>query len=227
LHTADTTAEDLEDSHFFTAYQPSAIASINGIDATTYLTQFASKNSIGTLEPHADWNQLMLSAAQDIQGFLNVFSGGASFYPGDTITFKLENGTTIVDRYLAIYNDPGPTGPLETGGDFYNFFVLGFFPASFEFDQGDDPANPSASSSEAPSTPTATATSTVASPTLTPNSWNNLAYPNIPDIAQKDLGTYGGGYISGRLTPCILKTGNPPSRKPHHTYPPVPILIRI
>ncbi|KAI9773497.1 MAG: hypothetical protein M1839_002079 [Geoglossum umbratile] len=190
-------AVDLLYSDFFTDYQPSAIASINGIDATTYLTQFASKNSIGTLEPHADWNQLMLSAAQDIQGFLNVFSGGASFYPGDTITFKLENGTTIVDRYLAIYNDPGPTGPLETGGDFYNFFVLGFFPASFDPDQGGDTANSSASSSEAASTPTATATSTVPSPTLVPNSWNNPAYPTTPDVAQQDLGTYGGGYISG------------------------------
>ena len=67
----------------------------------------------------------MLSAALDIQAYFDVFSGGATFYPGDTITFVLENGTSITDNFLAVYNSPGPTGPLETGGDFYNFFVLG------------------------------------------------------------------------------------------------------
>ncbi|KAH0534195.1 hypothetical protein FGG08_007206 [Glutinoglossum americanum] len=192
-------AMDLFESSYFTTYQPSAIASINGIDATAYLTKFASKNSVGTLEPHADWNQLMLSAAQDVQGFFNVFSGGATFYPGDTITFTLENGTKISDRYLVIYNDPGPTGPLETGGDFYNFFVLGFYPASFDPDLSDNTTNSSASSSVAPSsTPTAAATSTVSSlAPPAPSSWNNTAYPDIPDVAQVDLGTYGGGYISG------------------------------
>jgi hypothetical protein len=196
------TVVDLFWSSYFTNYQPSAIVSIDEVDAITYLTRFASKNSIGTLEPHADWNQLMLSAAQDIQGYFNVFSGGATFYPGDTITFKLENGTEINDRYLAIYNSPGPTGPLETGGDFYNFFVLGFYPASFDPTQGDNSTDSStALSAAASSTPTAAATSTVASsasasPTL---SWNNTAYPAVPDVAQPDLGTYGGGYVSGRF----------------------------
>ncbi|KAI9767093.1 MAG: hypothetical protein M1840_005882 [Geoglossum simile] len=193
-------AEDLFDSSYFTTYQPSAIASINGEDATTYLTRFASKNSVGTLELHADWNQLMLNAAQDIQGFFNVFSGGATFYPGDTITFTLENGTEISDYYLAIYNSPGPTGPLETGGDFYNFFVLGFYPASFDLESIGDPTDSSDSPSIDPSstptaTDTATATSTVAQ--STPSSWNSTAYPDVPDVAQADLGTYGGGSISG------------------------------
>jgi hypothetical protein len=188
--------DDLFESLYFTTYQPSAIASINGVDATTYLTRFASKNSYGTLEPHADWNQLMLSPALDIQGFFDVFSGGATFYPGDTITFKLENGTEISDYYLAIYNSPGPTGPLETGGDFYNFFVLGFYPASFDPFADDS----SASSSAAPSsTPTSAATSTIVSSATPTLSWNNSAYPDVPDVAQADLGIYGGGYISGRL----------------------------
>jgi hypothetical protein len=191
-------AVDLFQSSYFTTYQPSAIASINGINTTTYLTQFALKNSAGTLEPHADWNQLMLSAAQDIQGLLNVFSGGATFYPGDTITFTFENGTEISDYYLAIYNSPGPTGPLETGGDFYNFFVLGFYPASFDPDSIDNTTDSSAPSSAAPSTPTAAATSTVVSSAApTPSSWNNTAYPNSPDVYQPDLGIYGEGYISG------------------------------
>jgi hypothetical protein len=192
-------AVDLFWSSYFTTYQPSAIASINGIDTTAYLTQFALKNSAGTLEPHADWNQLMLSAAQDIQGLFNVFSGGATFYPGDTITFALENGTEISDYYLAIYNSPGPTGPLETGGDFYNFFVLGFYPASFDSDSIDNTTDSSASSSAAPSsTPTAAATSTVVSSAApTPSSWDNPAYPDSPDVYQPDLGAYGEGYITG------------------------------
>lgn len=56
-------AIDLDTSNFFASYIPSAITSINGIDATTYLDDFAANNSFGTLEPHADWNQLMESAA--------------------------------------------------------------------------------------------------------------------------------------------------------------------
>jgi hypothetical protein len=198
---------DLFESSYFTTYQPSAIASINDVDTITYLTEFASKNSYGTLEPHADWNQLMLSPALDIQGFFDVFSGGATFYPGDTITFKLENGTEISDYYQAIYNSPGPTGPLETGGDFYNFFVLGFYPASFNPDDDDDDTSDSSASSSAAasSTPASAATSTsVSSATLTTSalSWDNSAYPETPDVAQPDLGIYGGGYISGMYAKC-------------------------
>jgi hypothetical protein len=195
---------DLFDSNYFSTFQPSAIASINGVDTITYLTEFASKNSVGTLEPNADWNQLMLSAAQDIQGIFNVFSGGATFYPGDTITFKLENGTEISDRYVAVYNSQGATGPLETGGDFYNFFVLGFYPASFDPDLIDNntvnisdssAASSSAARSSASATQAVSAATSSAAPVL---SWNNTAYPQIPDVAQPDLGTYGGGFISGK-----------------------------
>ncbi|KAA8566121.1 hypothetical protein MFRU_039g00620 [Monilinia fructicola] len=190
-------ADDLFDSDFFTNFQPSAIKSINGKDATTYLSEFASVNSAGTLEAHADWNQLMLSAAQDIQGFFNVFSGGATFYPGDNISFLLENGTSWTENYLAIYNSPGPTGPLQTGGDFYNFFVLGFYPASYDPDEdsSEDDSNDDSSIESATSSDAATVASTI--PTPTPTGWNNTAYPEIPDIAQEDLGTFGDGVVSG------------------------------
>ncbi|KAM3070136.1 hypothetical protein ACMFMG_003829 [Clarireedia jacksonii] len=183
-------ADDLFDSNYFTSFQPSAIASINGIDATSYLLTFASWNSQGTLESHADWNQLVLSAAQDIQGFFNVFSGGATFYPGDNITFTLENGTSFTERYLAIYDSPGPTGPLETGGDFYNFFVLGFYPASFNPDDGDESTDDSATDDSADDSSTTTENSTV-------TGWDNAAYPSVPDVAQEDLGTFGEGVVSG------------------------------
>ncbi len=195
-------ADDLAASNNFASYTPSAIASINGIDTTTYLTEFASNNSYGTLEPHADWNQLMLSAAQDIQGFASVFNGGATFFPGDTITFKLENGTEINDTWLAVYYSQGNTGPLETGGDFYNFFVLGFYPASYDPDLIDDntiniTALSAASSAAPSSTVSAAAASATANSSCT-QSWGNAAYPDCPDIAQPDLGGDNGGYVSGK-----------------------------
>lgn len=146
------------------------------------------------VEPNADWNQLMFSYAQDIQGVYDVFSGGATFYPGDTISAVLENGTVYNDTFLAIYNSPGPTGPLETGGDFYNFFVLGFYPASYDPDPTDDTGNSSAASSTVLAA-AATSTTLTASPTST--SWDSPAYPPF-DVAQPDLGTYGGGFLSGK-----------------------------
>lgn len=137
----------------------------------------------------------MLSAALDIQAYFNVFSGGATFYPGDTITFVLENGTAITDNFLAVYNSPGPTGPLETGGDFYNFFVLGFYPASYNDSSISNPSSTIIASA------TAAATSTVASSAApTPSNWNNTAYPDTPDVFQTDLGTLGGGYVSGKFS---------------------------
>jgi hypothetical protein len=203
-------ADDLDDSDYFTKYQPSAIATINGEPTVTYLTKYASKNSVGMVEPHADWNQLMLSAALDIQGTFTVFGGDTTFYPGDTITFALENGTVVSDNFIAIYNTQGNTGPLETGGDFYNVFVLGLLPDSFDEDltdnnnvnatAQDEQEVASLTTGEAimtmistEATPTSDATPT---PTCT-NSWFNVAYPDCPDVAQDDLGTSGAGFISG------------------------------
>ncbi|KAI0902983.1 hypothetical protein F4823DRAFT_629777 [Ustulina deusta] len=179
-------------------YLAAALQSINSVDVVTYLEQFAANNSLGMLEPHADWNQLMQSPALDILGYYNVFSGGATFYPGDTITWTFENGTSQTEDYLGIYFSQGPTGPLETGGDFYNFFVLGFYPADFDpySDEDDDSGSntSSAVSSDIPSPSTA-----VPQPTTTTalSGWENPAYPETPDVAQPDLGTIGGGYLSG------------------------------
>ncbi len=197
--SADPFEDDLVDSNFFTSFQPAALQSINSVDVVTYLEQFAANNSLGMLEPHADWNQLMQSPALDILGYYNVFSGGATFYPGDTITWTFENGTSQTEDYLGIYFSQGPTGPLETGGDFYNFFVLGFYPADFDpySDEDDDSGSntSSAVSSDIPSPSTA-----VPQPTTTTalSGWENPAYPETPDVAQPDLGTIGGGYLSGK-----------------------------
>ncbi|KAI1325015.1 hypothetical protein F5Y16DRAFT_401888 [Xylariaceae sp. FL0255] len=192
-------ADDLFDSSYFTTFQPSAIKEINGVDSVTYLEQFAANNSFGTLEPNADWNQLMLSPVLDILGYYDVFSGNAQFYPGDTVTFALENDTTITDDFLGLYYNQGPTGPLETGGDFYNFFVLGYYPAGFDpYDDSGDDSGDTTSSSAAP-TPTSSQPVSV-TPTPTPSSvpgWDNSAYPTVPDVYQPDLATTGGGFLSG------------------------------
>ncbi|KAJ8109362.1 hypothetical protein ONZ43_g6159 [Nemania bipapillata] len=182
-------ATDVFESNAFASFEPSAISSINGQSATTYLETFAAGNVAGSLDPHTDWNRLMFSFAQDIQGFFNVFGGLTPFYPGETITVELENGTTITERNLGVYWSQGPTGPLETGGDFYNFFVLGFLPASF------DPSAEFADPTVTDSSPTVTAAPEVVTPS--PLSWNSPAYPEKPDVAQPDLGIFGGGVISG------------------------------
>ncbi|KAL9118334.1 MAG: hypothetical protein Q9187_005121 [Circinaria calcarea] len=180
------------------SFQLSAIKTINGEDAISYLTQYAAINAFAYVEPHADWNSLMYSPALEIQGYYSVFNGFGSFYPGESVTFVLENGTQVgPENFIAVYNSPGPTGPLETGGDFYNFFVLGFYPASFN----SEPAAIDNSSTFA-----ATATSSVPSETssfsvtATPTGWPIFPYPSA-DVIQPDLAisgaVNGGGFVTG------------------------------
>lgn len=193
---------DVYNSNSFTAYQPSPINKINGQDVTTYLDEFATNNSYGSTEGHADWNQLMLSGAQDVQGYYNSFSGSTLFYPGDNISFILENGSTITDRYLGVYWSQGPTGPLATGGDFYNFFVLGFWPASFDPSSDVEGSDGGAAITGTFSSATATATATAGVVVSTPSGWgiDEFWYPPSADVAQPDLGAYEGGYITGAWT---------------------------
>ena len=130
----------------------------------------------------------MYSPALDIQGYPDVFGGFTTFYPGENLTFKFENGTELDPvPWLAIYSNDGPSGPLTTGGDFYNFFVLGLYPASF---------NATLSSTASGSSPTASTTSS-STPTMT--AWANPAYPQDPDIVQPDLSMTGGGVLTGYL----------------------------
>ncbi|KAK7985781.1 Peptidase S41 family protein ustP [Apiospora saccharicola] len=75
---------------------------------------------------------MMGSPAMDIQGSVSAFAGGATFYPGDELIFTMANGTTIPANWVAVYNELYFTGPLATGGDFYNYFVLGLLPASYD-----------------------------------------------------------------------------------------------
>lgn len=181
-------------------WQASPIATINGHHVTDFLSHFAAWNAIGGLEPHADWNQLMSSPVLDVQGYFSIFEGYTTFYPGENVTFAFENGTSLEPfPWLAIYNSPGDTGPLTTGGDFYNFFVLGLFPDSYDPDAETDlDSVPSSVPSDEATESTATE---IALPEETSNidatmtSWPNPAYPQNPDIVQPDLG--GSGVLTG------------------------------
>lgn len=175
-------------------WEPSAIAKINGEDAIKYLSQFAALNSIGTLEPHADWNQLMSSPALDILNFFSVFEGYTTFYPGEGIALTFENGTQLDPKpWLAYYNRQGDTGPLATGGDFYNFFVLGFYPDSYNPDGPSRCSEPDAATSSTADEESSTSDS----PQPTTTSWSSFgdAYPPNPDVYQPNLSD--GGVLTG------------------------------
>lgn len=193
-------ADDILVAQNNSSFTASPIKSVNGQDAVEFVTQFGAKNAIGNLEPNADWNDLMSSYAAYIQEDYSILEAYIEFYPGDTITLLFENGTQVSDHWGAIYHSPGPTGPLATGGDFYNFFVLGFYPASYDPDT--DTPDPCAAMNGAtnanPTNTTSSTTNTTSSDnTPTATSWPDTAYPPIADVFQPDLFPDGGGFVTG------------------------------
>ena len=127
--------EDLYEAWALEEYKASPVTHINGIDVIEYLESFAEQNSQGFLEPNADWNGIMDSPAMDIQGFSSTFQS-AKLYPGnealsDALNFTLKNGTVVESVWWALCVGCRETGPITTGGDFYNYFVLGFLPDSY------------------------------------------------------------------------------------------------
>lgn len=77
----------------------------------------------------------MSHPAQDILGNLNIWTGDATYYPGDELTFSFKNDSDALETFwVSYYNYPEDTGPIANGGDFYNFFVLGLYPATNESD---------------------------------------------------------------------------------------------
>lgn len=136
----------------------------------------------------------MSSWAASIQGDYSIIEAYITFYPGDTITFAFENNTQLGPLpWHAIYNSPGPTGPLATGGDFYNFFVLGFYPASYDSSTPDPCPAAATSTDSSVSAPDSTSFDATASPT----SWADTAYPSTADIYQPNLYPIGGGFVTG------------------------------
>ncbi|KAJ4325134.1 hypothetical protein N0V94_000848 [Neodidymelliopsis sp. IMI 364377] len=181
--------DDLLHDSVSEGWTPSPIVTINGTEVNEFLDTYATLNSWGYVETHAEWNNLMSHPTLDIQGGLTTFSGAGTFYPGANLTFTFENGTALNTIWVALYNEPAnATGPLTTGGDFYNYFVLGFLPASFEPTPSDD-----GSGSSGDSTGVAEAA---------PGNWSAASYgafPADPKIAQEDLGIYRSGIVSGYL----------------------------
>ena len=105
----DDTAADFRPEDLISNSSSSPIESIDGIPIIEFLTRFAQTNALGMLEPHADWNTLMASPAQEIIGSANSFSGGATFYPGDNMTILFKDGEEYLTWWLALYNTPGFT----------------------------------------------------------------------------------------------------------------------
>lgn len=152
----------------------------------------------------------MSSSALDIQNLFSIFEGYTTFYPGDELTFTFENGTELgPEPWLAIYNSPGETGPLATGGDFYNFFVLGLYPASYNPDAvaTDSSAAPTAAPTQtADSAANVSSTASVESIAPTPTAWESTAYPQKPDIVQDDFTISGvlSGYFLHDISTAVL-----------------------
>ena len=194
---------------------PSAVSSINGNDTVEFLTQFAAINGRGNIEPHGDWNELMSSPAGDVQGSYSAFEGSSIFYPGENITFDFENKTSTGSLpWLAIYSDLVIDDPplLNTGEDFYNFFVLGIAPEDTAAAASSTslPAAAATSSSPAAAATSVAASSTAdAAPTSTDDnattSFWDLGYPSPtfppfptdPVVAQPGLGDLNGGIVTG------------------------------
>ncbi|KAI9685014.1 MAG: hypothetical protein M1822_005406 [Bathelium mastoideum] len=185
--------DDLIDQVTHSITNASAIVTVNGMAANDYVSSFASQQSFGMLEPHADWNQVMTSPAQEIFG-LNSFSEAAPFYAGDQMNLVFENGSTAQNRWLALFGSPGFTGPLETGGDFYNFFVLGLYPANFNATFAAYYSNSNLSSGN----PTLDADDGD-DDTEPQTSWckDSPAYPCDTMTYQKDLGQFSNGALTG------------------------------
>ena len=183
-------------------WTPSAVSSINGQDVTEYLTRFAAANAAGTIEPNADWNQLMSNPAGDVLTLLSAFEGSTIFYPGASISFAFENGTTHDDLpWLAGYTDnvdPG-TPALSSGQDLYDYFVLGIEPTDIPAAAATSTlaaAVPSSTDSSSNDTSTNTPTPTP-SASATPSSWSYAPFPSNPVVAQPNLDLDNGGVITG------------------------------
>ncbi|KAF2639195.1 hypothetical protein P280DRAFT_508336 [Massarina eburnea CBS 473.64] len=72
---------------------PSPITTFNGQDSVEFLKEFAARNAFGSVEAHADWNQLFTTPTLDILGEESLFYGHLTFYPGNELNVTFENGT--------------------------------------------------------------------------------------------------------------------------------------
>ncbi|KAF3048651.1 hypothetical protein E8E11_009174 [Didymella keratinophila] len=115
---------------------------------------------------------------------VDVWDSSVMFYPGDEIALVMEDDTEDLDYWLALWNEPYNTGPISTGGDVYNYFVLGSLPASYNRSEGIYNAAYAPIGPQTAPTPD--------------NTWYNVtykAYPD-PDVRQERLGVRTEGIVS-------------------------------
>lgn len=171
---------------------PSAIKFINNRTTIEFLTELAALNAVGNVEDHTDWNRLFTTPTLDILGDSSLFYGALTFYPGDDLVIELEDGKQYNTSWLARYNEPYNTGPLTTGGDFYNYFVLNLSPVSYNETETFNPAYRYTG---------VDATQPVNATTSSNSSWHDIsfgAYPD-PDIIQPGLAVVEDGILSGYI----------------------------
>ena len=207
-HMANQVAEDIVEIQDTgaTYWSPSAVSTINGEDATKFLEDFAVANVQGFTEPNADWNGLMSSAAYDIQNLYTVFEGGSMFYPGDTIIFNFENGSTSGEiswiAQLSPLADVESVPAITTGQEFYDWFVLGVDSTPPMTGAPPTAANTSAIDYSADNSTDTTSPTPTDVNAATSSSWNNVAYPTDPIIVQPNLSSdsgLDGGVVTGYL----------------------------
>ena len=201
-----TRADDLIEAASDDAdWEPSAIRTINGEEVVSFLTQYAVIHTPGNVEPHADYNDLMSSAAGDVQGIYSAFEGNTLFYPGENITFNFENQSTTGSLpWLALYSPFIADNPpsITTGQDLYDYFVLGIDSATSSNSSAASTSVPAAASTSfapASSTTVGAAATTASSAAASPSNWGDyfVAYPLDPIVSQPNLGLLNGGILSG------------------------------
>lgn len=152
----------------------------------------------------------MRSAALDNQGYLEVFAA-ASVYPGDAMAITFENQTVTPPlSWMSLYYTHIDTGPLETGGDFYNFFVLGWYPDSFDpystNDTTDDTTATGTPSSSIVSSPSSTPASSELP--VVPSPEYTAPYPPLVDVVMGPNLQFDGmslrGYFLNQSSLAVL-----------------------
>lgn len=188
---------EAQNQHVF--WTPSPVISINGKDPGEFLTEFAAINAHGTLEPNADWNQMMSSPAGDIQSLQSAFEGSSLFYPGNDITFDFENGSTTGPVPWLAYIDDSPDVDIKNGQDFYTYYVLGNTPSDVTDSDSSDSNFDDSDNSTAGDDSTDTSSNSSETQSSSQSSWGYFPYPSNPNVAQPNLGGANGGVLTGYL----------------------------
>ncbi|KAL8924176.1 MAG: hypothetical protein Q9172_002798 [Xanthocarpia lactea] len=153
-------------------------------------------------------DNLMSSAASDIQYVLSTFEGSSVFYPGANISFKFENGSdTGTFPWLAqfsIFGDPENAPLITTGQELFDCDNVGFCNSTAldssatidTLDSADSSSSPSSTGGDSDSSLSPSVTSTDDVP-ATVTGWDHIAYPTDPIVAQPDLDEVNGGVLTG------------------------------